>query len=122
MLPEPKPAVLNKYVLEYSGVRPAVEVSEDVPAMIITIPRAHGGYDTARIAYKQQQFGLRYFARSRWADTPARMLAPRSQHLIRAATIAQLSLPFFRTGQTIDAAQMAPTYIRKSDAELSLKS
>ena len=54
--------------------------------------------------------------------SPARMLAPRSQHLIRAATVAQLSLPFFRTGQTVDAAQLEPMYLRKSDAELSLKS
>ena len=35
-----------------------------------------GAYDTPRIAYMQHQYGLRYYTRSRWADTPARMLAP----------------------------------------------
>jgi cholesterol transport system auxiliary component len=28
------------------------------------------------MAYMQQAHGLRYYTRSRWADTPARMLAP----------------------------------------------
>ena len=76
MLPEPKPAVLNKYLLEYTRQPSGIESDVDRPAMIVTIPRAHGGYDTERIAYRQEAFGLRYFAKSRWADTPARMLAP----------------------------------------------
>jgi cholesterol transport system auxiliary component len=76
MLPEPKPAVLNKYLLEYPEQPSAVEPAADLPTMIVTIPRAHGGYDTERIAYRQEAFGLRYYAMSRWADTPARMLAP----------------------------------------------
>jgi cholesterol transport system auxiliary component len=75
LLPEPKPVALDKYLLEYTpaAVAPA---SADVPVLMITTPRAHGAYDTARIAYMQQQFGLRYYVHSRWADTPARMLAP----------------------------------------------
>ena len=48
-------------------------------------------------------------------------LAPDSQHLIRASTIARLSLPCFQSGQTIEAALLQPTYIRKSDAELNFK-
>ena len=75
LLPEPKPVALDKYLLEYTpaAVAPA---GADVPVLMITTPRAHGAYDTARIAYMQQQFGLRYYVHSRWADTPARMLAP----------------------------------------------
>lgn len=75
LLPEPKPVALDKYLLEYTpaAVAPA---SADIPVLMITTPRAHGAYDTARIAYMQQQFGLRYYVHSRWADTPARMLAP----------------------------------------------
>ncbi|MDX1696803.1 MAG: ABC-type transport auxiliary lipoprotein family protein [Thiohalobacterales bacterium] len=76
MLPEPKQAVLNKYLIEYTAEGTTGGYREGIPAVIVSIPRAHGGYDTARIAYKQQQHGLRYFAMSRWADTPARMLAP----------------------------------------------
>jgi cholesterol transport system auxiliary component len=75
VLPEPKPVAMDKYLLEYTpaAVAPA---SADAPVLVIATPRAHGAYDTARIAYMQQQFGLRYYVHSRWADTPARMLAP----------------------------------------------
>ena len=75
LLPEPKPAVLDKYLLEYI---PAATVPgrDDLPVLMITEPRAHGAYDTSRIAYMQQQYGLRYYVRSRWADSPSRMLAP----------------------------------------------
>ncbi|MDH3980624.1 MAG: ABC-type transport auxiliary lipoprotein family protein [Gammaproteobacteria bacterium] len=75
LLPDPKPAAQDRYLLEYTPAM-AVAGSEDMPVLMITTPRAHGAYDTARIAYMQQQFGLRYYVRSRWADTPARMLAP----------------------------------------------
>lgn len=75
LLPEPKPVVQDKYLLEYvpAAIPPG---AADLPVMVITTPRAHGAYDTARIAYMQQQFGLRYYMRSRWADSPSRMLAP----------------------------------------------
>ncbi|HUT41271.1 MAG TPA: ABC-type transport auxiliary lipoprotein family protein [Gammaproteobacteria bacterium] len=75
VLPEPKPAALDKYLLEYT---PATvrEPRADAPVLIVARPLANGAYDTARIAYMQQQFGLRYYTRSSWADTPARMLAP----------------------------------------------
>ncbi len=75
VLPEPKPAALDKYLLEYT---PATvrEPRADAPVLIVATPQANGAYDTARIAYMQQQFGLRYYTRSSWADTPARMLAP----------------------------------------------
>ena len=76
LLPSPKPGVLDKYMLEYHPSQQPPSLAEDVPVMIITVPGAHGGYDTARIAYMQKKFGLRYYTRSRWADTPARMLAP----------------------------------------------
>jgi len=75
IIPEPKPAALDKYLLEYTPAK-VQEPRADAPVLLIAIPQAHGAYDTARIAYMQQQFGLRYYARSRWADTPARMLAP----------------------------------------------
>ena len=52
---------------------------------------------------------------------PRRMLAPRSQHLIRASTIARLSLPHFKSDRTHDAALLVPSYVRKSDAELNFK-
>jgi len=76
VLPGSQPVRIDKYVLEYNPVESAPGSESELPVMIITVPRAHGGYDTSRIAYREQQFGLRYYSKSRWADTPARMLAP----------------------------------------------
>jgi len=76
VLPKPEPVTMDQYVLEYTPGRPAPESAEGLPVLVITTPRAHGGYDTHRIAYMKQAYGLRYYTRSRWADTPARMLAP----------------------------------------------
>ena len=76
LLPEPQTVAVNKYVLEY---RPESAVNGDhsqLPVVVVTVPRAHGGYNTSRIAYRKQPFGVQYYAKSRWADTPARMLAP----------------------------------------------
>ncbi len=76
VLPGPNQVVVNKYLLEYElGDVPTMQET-DLPVMLITVPRAHGGYDSSRIAYREQLYGLRYYAKSRWADTPARMLAP----------------------------------------------
>jgi len=74
LLTPPEPVAIDQYVLEYesTGKSPL----QDAPVLVVTIPRAHGGYDTPRMAYMQQAYGLRYYTLSRWADTPARMLAP----------------------------------------------
>jgi cholesterol transport system auxiliary component len=77
VLPKPAPEAIDTYVLEYTPDAPAgAGTDRELPVLIVTTPRAHGGYDTARIAYMQQTYGLRYYTRSRWADTPAHMLAP----------------------------------------------
>lgn len=76
VLPKPEPVAMDQYVLEYTPNQIASESVDAVPVLIVTAPRAHGGYDTPRIAYLKQAFSLRYYTRSRWADTPARMLAP----------------------------------------------
>jgi cholesterol transport system auxiliary component len=44
--------------------------------LAVSVPRARAGYDTAQIAYARQPNALDYFAKSRWADTPSRMLTP----------------------------------------------
>lgn len=77
VLPKPAPETIDKYVLEYSAGAPAGDaIAGDLPVLLVSTPRSHGGYDSTRIAYMQQTYGLRYYTRSRWADTPARMLAP----------------------------------------------
>jgi len=76
VLPKPEPVAMDQYVLEYTPHRIAGASVANMPVLLVTAPRAHGGYDTHRIAYMKQVFSLRYYTRSRWADTPARMLAP----------------------------------------------
>jgi tRNA threonylcarbamoyladenosine biosynthesis protein TsaB len=42
------------------------------------------------------------------------------QNIIRASTVAYLSMNRFKNGDTDDVAQFVPQYIRRSDAELNL--
>ena len=84
VLPRPEPLATDQYVLEYTPSQVAVDPVDDMPVLIVTAPRAHGGYDTHRIAYMKQEFSLRYYTRSRWADTPARMLAPLAADAMQA--------------------------------------
>jgi cholesterol transport system auxiliary component len=44
--------------------------------LAVSPPRARPGFETPRMAYVRQPHQLEYFSKSRWADTPARMLAP----------------------------------------------
>jgi cholesterol transport system auxiliary component len=77
VLPGPPQEPVDQYTLEYtSDPETAVNPASDAPVLVVSNPRAHGGYDSARIAYMQKAYGLRYYTRSRWAATPARMLAP----------------------------------------------
>ncbi len=44
--------------------------------LAVSPPRSRPGFDTAQIAYVRQAHELDYYAKHRWADTPAHMLAP----------------------------------------------
>jgi cholesterol transport system auxiliary component len=70
--PEPDP---NLHVLAVSQVtRPAPATRTLV--LEVSVPRASPGFDTPRMIYVQRPYELDYFANSRWADAPARMLGP----------------------------------------------
>ncbi|MHB9101363.1 MAG: ABC-type transport auxiliary lipoprotein family protein [Sulfuricella sp.] len=43
-------------------------------ALTVSPPRAVPGYDTVRMAFVRQPHRLEYFAKNRWAETPAKML------------------------------------------------
>lgn len=47
-----------------------------LPTLIVSAPRAAPGYDGPQMVYVRVAHQLEHFARSEWADTPARMLAP----------------------------------------------
>ena len=44
--------------------------------LVVHMPVAASGFDSARIVYTQQPNRLQIYARHEWIDTPARMLAP----------------------------------------------
>ncbi len=65
------------YLLEarVAAVEQPAKAPQDI-VLAVSMPRARSGYDTARIAYVRQAHEIDYFTKSRWADTPPRMLAP----------------------------------------------
>jgi cholesterol transport system auxiliary component len=67
----------NIYVLEAitSPVTAKTSVRRDV-VLAVGQPRARAGFDTAQMIWVRQTHGLETYARNRWADTPAHMLAP----------------------------------------------
>ena len=71
--PQVEPA--STFVLEAMPAAGAPRPKRDL-VLEIPVPRARPGFDTPLMAYTQRANALDYFARNRWADTPARMLAP----------------------------------------------
>lgn len=72
-LPPPSPS--ETYVLDASiASRKSAKPGDKV--LLVSMPQAQPGYDTARIAYTRAPLSLNYYTKSTWADTPARMLAP----------------------------------------------
>lgn len=74
-LSAPQVASQNIYVLEAGPAVQAAPVKRDL-VLAVSVPRTRPGFDTPQMAYVQQPHELNYFATSRWADTPARMLEP----------------------------------------------
>jgi cholesterol transport system auxiliary component len=69
------PEAPTLYVLDARPAATPARPQRDV-VLAIGVPRARAGYDTAQMAYVRGPHELEYFAKSRWADTPSRMLAP----------------------------------------------
>jgi cholesterol transport system auxiliary component len=65
----------NTFVLQARPLAPRPGPASDA-VVEVSAPRAWPGFDTPRMAYVQRRYELDYFASHRWADTPARMLAP----------------------------------------------
>ena len=55
---------------------PAPALAGASPVLLVHVPSAAPGFDSARIMYTSQPHRLEYFARHEWVDAPARMLAP----------------------------------------------
>lgn len=46
------------------------------PAILVSPPTARSGFEGRQMAYVSRPFELRYFARHRWVEPPARLLEP----------------------------------------------
>jgi cholesterol transport system auxiliary component len=80
VLPKPKAVVVDRYTLD---VPPAADTQgapaarpAEAPVLLIPRPLARADLDTPRMAYREQDYALRYFANSRWADVPPQLLLP----------------------------------------------
>lgn len=69
--------------------------------LIVHLPRAAPGFDTARIAYVRRPYEIEYFAHNQWVDTPSNMLAPKMVRAIEGtgAFHAVLGSPTSAIGQ-----------------------
>ncbi len=76
LLPPPHPPE-QIYVLEAAALPMGIKPTAPREIVLaVSPPRARAGYDTHRMVWVRQAHGRELFARNRWADTPARMLAP----------------------------------------------
>jgi len=54
----------------------AVQRPQRALVLVVDAPRTRAGFATPQMAYVRQPHKLDYYAKNRWVDTPARMLAP----------------------------------------------
>ena len=78
LLPKP-PAPPTRFTLDAAAPLPAAaprQAAAGSPVLVVAVPRAAPGFDSARMVYLRQPQQLDAFALHEWVDTPARMLAP----------------------------------------------
>ncbi|MBM4189949.1 MAG: membrane integrity-associated transporter subunit PqiC [Betaproteobacteria bacterium] len=76
VLPPPPPAE-NVYLLEAVAPLATANISPRRDFVIeVGMPRVRPGFDTAQMVWVRKEHGLEVYARNRWVDTPAHMLAP----------------------------------------------
>jgi cholesterol transport system auxiliary component len=74
-LPSPEAEAPATYLLDARPAVPPAATRRDL-VLAVGVPRARAGYDSAQIAFVRRPYELEYFAKSRWTDPPARLLAP----------------------------------------------
>lgn len=95
----------TEYLLQWEQTaegETANKLNPTCPTLLLSSPRAAPGYAGSRMAYMKEAHRIDYFARHRWADSPARMLEPNLmraletsglfQAVVRAPTIARFDL------------------------------
>ena len=78
VLPRPEVVAVEYFTLESPTVPASSTIQSDPagPVLLIARPQVRSDLDTPRIAYRQQDYTLHYYARSRWSDVPAQLLLP----------------------------------------------
>lgn len=79
----------------------ALALPAGAPTLIVALPRAAPGFDTAQIAYVRRPYEIEYFAHNQWVDTPPKMLAPMMVSAVERSDAfhAVLAAPTSATGQ-----------------------
>jgi cholesterol transport system auxiliary component len=70
------------YALEAAPSATAAGTGAGGPTLLVSEPRARAGFDTPAMIYVRRTHELESFAKSRWVDSPARMLAPLLVHAL----------------------------------------
>ncbi len=74
-LSSPQGTSPNLYVLDAQPTVPPSPVKRNL-ILTVNMPQANPGFETSQIAYLRQPHQLNYFVKSRWKDSPTRMLQP----------------------------------------------
>jgi len=85
--------------------------------LAIAVPQARPAFDSARIVYVSRTYEVRFFSKSQWVDTPARMLAP----LLVQALGASSRFQPVRSGAGVDAALRLETEITTLQQEFTVR-
>jgi len=73
---QPQPSVQqNIFLLEATSVAVVSQTKTD-QVIEVAMPHARAGFDSNQMAYTRRPSEIEYFSHNRWADAPARMLAP----------------------------------------------
>ena len=96
LLPKPPPAAA-RYTLAAAATATA---AANAPVLLVALPSAAAGYDSARMLYQRQPQQLEAFAFHEWVEPPARLLAPLLVQALQAtgAYRAVLMAPSAGTG------------------------
>lgn len=76
VLPRPEAVAVEYFTLDVPVAAAAARNNAAGPVLLIARSQVRADLDTPRMAYRQQDYALRYYARSRWSDVPSQLLLP----------------------------------------------
>ena len=80
----------NEYLLEHTTEdKLTAQLNPACPTLLLSAPRSAPGYAGSRMAYIEEPHRIDYFAKHRWADSPARMLEPNLMKALEASGLFQ---------------------------------